>query len=325
MEPEETAVVPYGYEFEEGPPENQFGEEELASRMRSVEGEFWEVPPGEETWVPPEPAIRPPTAEERAAAELKLGLEKAKTEAELEAVKRKQEAAEFELEKKKRAETWEEKQRRYEKSRLAHARRERIRKEVGTYAGGIYKAVAAPGGKRELLRHREMYVPKATPGTYVPTGMQRLTTVSPAEAKAPSKIGEPLREVSAPRLGTLQRAGAPGTGLRTPIARAAMPSRSLTHPSMDLGHLKVRGDTVSLGMLREASMPKGLSMIEKAAYAEIMGNGDRDTVKHISSELAALGFSRKDTRTAIGSLARKGLIKPTYEARGEEPVMEVVR
>lgn len=132
------------------------------------------------------------------------------------------------------------------KSKAGSEKRERVRKEVGTYAGGIYKAVAAPGGKKELLRHREMYVPKAGVDAYVPTGMRELTTV-PKEARgiSASEIGEPLRKVSAPKLGKLQAAGTPGAGLGTPIAGAAMPSTSLTHPNLDLGHLRPRSGGVS--------------------------------------------------------------------------------
>lgn len=154
------------------------------------------------------------------------------------------------------------------------------------------------------VQHMELYIPKPQRGLYVPS-------------KAPSMGGEisSLREVSQPRLEKLRRAGSPGSGLGTPIARALVPSTKLA------GGLGM--DSV-FQRLREASkLP--VDRVEHAALEEIQANGDRDTVRHVVSELAQLGVSRMEAEGAIKGLLTRGVVRRTSDFEGEEPILEVIR
>ena len=91
------------------------------------------------------------------------------------------------------------------------------------------------------------------------------------------------------------------------------------------GLISSKGEGAAMALLREMGMPRGLSMMEKAAFAEIRDNNDRDTLQHISSELAGLGIARKDAEKAVGNLLRKGLVEEVVERKGERPIYEVAR
>lgn len=194
--------------------------------------------------------------------------------------------------------------------------------------------IATLGGapsKKRLTEMRELYIPRARPGTYVPTGMRRLTSFGE----------ESLQEVTEPKLGRLQRAGAlpergrirPGvappmvSGVGLPVARTGAISPHLARAVVPQPHglISIKGQSVALGLLREVSTPKGLMPVERYAYAEIVSNNDRDTPRHVASELAALGISRRDAEQAIKALLQKRVIRRTQDFKGEEPILEVVR
>lgn len=197
------------------------------------------------------------------------------------------------------------------------AEREELRKEVRRYRRqyrpGVpsvakkLQTIATLGGVPRIRKEtRELYLPRAKPGMYAPTGMRRLTSFGE----------ETMQEVTEPRLERLRRAGAPRVGGEMPLAATTVPPT---------GMVDVRGQGVALGLLRRMTTPKGLMPIEKYAYAEIVGNGDRDTSRHVVSELAALGISRRDAEQAIKALLSKGLVRRTQDFQGEEPVLEITR
>lgn len=284
---EEKTIVPYDYRFEEeweGPPT-------VEPEPEIVEGEFYEMPPGEED---------EKKAKRRRQLEKEVGKKRVR-EQEVSGLREKAEREEL---------------------------RKEIRRYRRQYRPGIpemakkIQTIATLGGVPRIRKEtRELYVPRAPKGMYVPTGMRRLTQIG-GEAETT------LQEVTMPKLGRLQRAGAPvpvPTRAPVPVARAmALPSRpGVGVPSEGL--ISVKGQTVSLGLLREITMPKGLMPVERYAYAEIVGNGDSDTFKNVVSELAALGISRRDAEQAIKALLQKGLVRRTQDFRGEESALEVVR
>lgn len=293
------AIVPYDYRFEE-----EF-EKEPPIEEDVIEAEFREVPPVAE--VPKIPEDRERARKEREAAEYAERLERARARAAMAGLEK------VELMTKEH------------KAGLALKRAELRRKETqevvkwGTRAatlGGV-PAVQRPGGIRGLYFGRPakgMYVPRPAPEMYF-AGEER----------------EVLREVVAPKLERLREAGALETGaprarVRTPLMEAITRPPSTAAMTSPMGGLvSVGGQSVALGLMRQLTVPKGLMPIERYAYGEIAGNGDRDTFKHVVSELAAIGISRRDAEQAIKSLLAKGLVKQTREFSGEEPLLEIVQ
>lgn len=170
-----------------------------------------------------------------------------------------------------------------------------------------------PLGKAE---RRELYLGRAKKGLYIPSTPGDLSSRLAPMREVRGPVGAPLREVGRPRLETLREAGAPGAGLETPIAGAVIPS---TRPAI-LGGL---GPTYK--RLRGITFPQGTSKIEQAAFSEIVMNDDRDTLRHVVSELSRLGVPKSEVVEAIRGLLRKGLVRRTREFGEGEPILEVVR
>jgi hypothetical protein len=204
------------------------------------------------------------------------------------------------------------------KGKYAYIGRERTRKEVGTYAKAAQKIATLGGVPMGKEARKELYFGRVKGTLYTPKAPSSLSSKLQPIREVSEPEYEILQRESTPRLGRLQEEGAPrsieGEALRrTPLLQAAG------------GLVSLKGQGVALGLLRKMTMPQGLMPIERYAYAEILGNNDRDTMRHISSELAAIGVSRKDSEQAVKSLLSKGLVKKTYEARGEKPIYEVTR
>lgn len=284
---------PYGYL--EGPKEEP---------ERIWEGEF------RHTWEEPELDVR----EEELGERPPMGVPILEEEpGETEAQKRSRLREEIERRKREEAkEKWErglkrkrlqlaEAELRQEKRKLGEdiwGRTERITKRGAKTAGFLYKLGTLGGTPKVSKGARELYIPKADKGLYLgDRDVLRETTRMPMEG--------------------VRRATRFPTREESPIAGMVIPTMK--------GLVSVKGQSVALGMLRQASIPKGLSQIEKFAFAEVVGNGDRDTVQNVITDLRALGIPSVDAEHAIRLLLQKGLVRKTHDFKGEEPVLEVVR
>jgi len=185
-----------------------------------------------------------------------------------------------------------------------------IKGEVTKTAGQLSK-LGTLGGVPATQRAggiRDLYFGRAGKGLYVPeTPKASLvgprTSISAAEALRPD-----LRQLKeATRLGAPQVRG-------TDVAYAR---RLVEGPGRDT--------SLQYGFLKGLAVPKGLSQIEHAAFAEIRANGDVDNMGHIKSELAQLGFPRREVEEAVRMLEEKGLVVKAQEVRGEPAVYEVAR
>lgn len=241
------------------------------------------------------------------AGEFAKKLAMAKTQAELSTLLTGLDKAQFELEKSKRAEEHAREMRKWERRKAGAERRKRVRGEVSDIAEKLH----LQGPKLTSAERRELYFGRGKKESlYQPSVPElRLSEIPAKEALRPDlgelkKRGEfPVRPTSLAGLG--------------PLARAVVPQ--------PMGLISIKGQSVALGLLREAGMPKGLSPIERFAYAEIVGNNDRDTVQHVISELRALGISGTEAQKAIVALLQKGLVRKTRDFKGEEPILEVAR
>lgn len=164
-----------------------------------------------------------------------------------------------------------------------------------------WKTTKAILGPRAPVSGRGFYVPKASRALYVP---------APRREDMPPGPESLIAEVQKPRLEMLRRESAPPA--TEPIRR----------PFTGLQRQEGMGD--ALARLREVSKFP-VTRVEHAAFEEIRANGDSDTLKHITSELAQLGIPRAESEGAVRDLIGKGLIRETVEARGEPPIYEVVR
>lgn len=288
---------PYGYLLSGKEEEEHVPYEE----SEAIEGEFREVPSGEEVGQSERESSLPKFGSGRGAKAQR------QAEKEIQRVKRAQLRA-------KRAQA-EDVTRAFEKAEWERkfGKYKDIRGEVTKTAGQISKALApagAPGGAARF------YLGRPGRGLYVPG--------------APSAEG--LREIPAkralqPHTERLRRTTAPGAGTVMPIAGAALPSERLAQtPSYGLlrqplqygflreaGRLKGGG---SLGALA-ASQLSGTSRLEQAVFAEVRSNNDVDTLEHIKSELAKLGYSKTQVEVAVRSLERKGFIEKQRALPGD--------
>lgn len=148
---------------------------------------------------------------------------------------------------------------------------------------------------------RELYFGKPGRGLYGAAGMRPLT--------APPGRESLIAETLMPRLEILKRAIAPP------------PTERIRRPFVGLA--KQEGLGPALARLREVSkLP--VTRVEHAALEEIKANGDRDTLQHVSSELAELGIPKVEAERAVKGLLEKGLVRKIREAPGERPIYEVV-
>jgi len=173
---------------------------------------------------------------------------------------------------------------------------EKRERRVGRWA----KRAALLGGVPAVERKggiRDMYFGRAKPSLYVPPAPKEVI---------PKETVKKLREVT-----TL---GAPRAGVDTSYARR------LVQP----GGKELR-QPLHFGFLRELLMPKGLSPVEQYAFAEIRENNDRDTVRHVVSQLAQLGISRKQAENAVRSLLQKGYVRKVRDFKDKEPILEIAR
>lgn len=193
----------------------------------------------------------------------------------------------------------------------------RARPGIGKTASRILK-IATLGGPPKFVR-KELYLPmKKVVGTYIPTGMRRLTTPgSLGGYKMPS-----LARASEPQLERLQRLTSLAAGGASPLSRVVMPSRRLTAPPRFAS--RATKDVITSTKMRELMLPRGLSPIERMAYVEIKGNNDIDTRSHVVSELMGMGVSKSEALRAVESLLRKRVIRQDRAFEGE-PLLEVAR
>ena len=308
-EEEEKALVPYSYRFQE----EWEKEPPVEGKFREKTEEVSKEKPDKEEVKTKEELLRI-RRKERELAQKKLDL----LEAELRAEKRR--AGE---------DVW-------GRAARTAGRAERV-------AGALYK-VGTLGGSPKTVR-KDLYLPRAGKGYYVPPPKKELYVPEPRKelyvpgAPRKTSIGGPLKEVSTPKLESLRRQGELSTGPRDtrmspvrqlterPISVRGMGPSPLATTGVGQTHglISSKGEGAAMALLREMGMPRGLSMMEKAAFAEIRDNNDRDTLQHISSELAGLGIARKDAEKAVGNLLRKGLVKEVVERKGERPIYEVAR
>ncbi len=303
-EERDTVLVPYGEGAEIGEPYREWGlPREEVREPEVVEGVFEEVreepgvferfrgffrgkePTEEEVWRYQEKKVKEEEEEKRREREQLMGRVERGREMEVQILERKRGA---EIEELKAA------RRKYRRA---------YRPSIPATAKKLQRIITL-GGIPKVI-HKELYMPKPKAEMYVPTGMRRLTSLEDGRGA--------LQEVTAPRLGALQRAGSPYAGVGTPIARMVVPTRP-----RDVGGL---GPTFR--RLREVSkLP--LDRLEHAVLAEIRANGDRDTLQHVVSELGELGISRVEAEGAVQGLLQRGLVRETVEARGERPILEIV-
>jgi len=166
-----------------------------------------------------------------------------------------------------------------------------IKGEVTKTSGQVSRAFApagAPGGAAQF------YLGRPGKGLYVP---------STPSAEGLKEI--PAKRALQPHTERLRRATAPGAGIMTPIARAVMPSERLAQQPQ----ATLLRQPLQYGFLRQYTMPSGTSKLEQAVFAEIKSNGDVDTLEHIKTELARLGYQRSSVERAVRSLEQKGFVE----------------
>lgn len=312
------------YYFNEGPgelgtPVSGYLGPGQPSEEQPIEGEFREVPNSQtsgpstsqsqaQSTPPPgrsigedysyeegRPGMRPPTREEREAAEFKLKLEKEKAKAEYEAIGRKRQKEERELER-------ERKRFKFEESKLGHERRERTRREVGAWAGGIQKMVTVPGGKKKLIEHRELYLP---------------TSSAAEKLYIPKEGRKALRDATSIPYQSLRKSTQLGEEVNPSLAKMVMPRLASGSQSSPLK----KG--LDYEFLRRVGMPKGLSKVEQAAFNSVAATPGRDTIQSVVGALAREGYSKKQARTAVERLVLKGHVRQIQEGPGERKLLEV--
>ena len=175
-------------------------------------------------------------------------------------------------------------------------------------SGAIYK-VATLGGPivKTAEERRKLYFGKAAKGLYGISGTdwEKLHTPKAQKRLYAPDLGE-VREVTTPRLGLL--------GRTTRLENVSIKGSAVKSGEMN----------AALARLRRAVLSGGSSWIEHAALEEIKANNDRDTIRHVVSELSKLGISRQQAEEAIKSLLQRKLVRKTRDFRGEEPVLEIV-
>ena len=202
-----------------------------------------------------------------------------------------------------------------------------------------------------VSRLKDTYIPRAMKGYYVPAPLPEMYPPGPGSAIAGMSTPDygklrGVRGFSSPgrvkeliggpagqgELGSILE-GLKGT-LRPPMAsptrgtpmaklvlspkQGGSPMARLILPS------EQRGFDIALARLRKASALPA-TKAEHYALQEIVANGDRDTLEHVTSELAQLGIPRVEVGKAVKGLLKKGLVRKVTEARGEPPIYEVAR
>ncbi len=278
---------PYGY--------LPSGQEEELEDENVIEAEFWEVPPVEEVEEPVRPST--PFRSEEPLPRSSRGVEDVRREREaalageelarssVEAALAKQKLETLKLEEKKR--------------KMRGERYKFVMGEVGGRAKSLQK-LGTLGGVPATQRKggiTDLYFGRAKGSLYVP--------------ETPTLRGEaPIKSLARPQLERLRRATAPATGTSMAISRMTTPSGRGAEP-------------LDFSFLREMAMPRGLSRVEHAAFAEIRANHDQDTLDHVVSELVKLGFARRDTETALRQLEQKGMVEKGKKLLGEPLVYSV--
>jgi len=203
------------------------------------------------------------------------------------------------------------------------------------------------GGPIKAVR-KELYVPTASKGTYIPRSMRSLT--SPTGARELYDVSG-LKGLNVPV--DMRKATTPVGGMRTlttPPRSARRTSMSMTagaqvEGAVDTSFRKLRAlsdpkttlqssplqavatrSTPQRGLEMKAKpeglfSPMSLTAIEEAAYQEIKENHDIDTKAHVVSELEKLGIPREEGEYAVSRLLQRGLVKATtYQG---QPILEV--
>jgi hypothetical protein len=201
---------------------------------------------------------------------------------------------------------------------LAKAKHDLASAQAKTAAQALKKGLQLGGVQMSDADRRALYFGKVDKSQhlYGPVAPKApFRGMAAAEALRPD-VSEESKSLHRMDLGKLRGASEirVGRGVNTDAAYA----RDLVTPNTDLRQ------GLQYGFLRELSMPKGMRIAEQAAYAEIRSNGDRDTSRHVVSELGKLGVSRGEAEAAIKSLTQRGLIRKVVDFSGEPPIYEVV-
>ena len=267
---------------------------------RGPDWTYYEEPAEEEVTGEFKPVEEPKDEEEARRLRKRLAEEKRLTEAERQRLRIEKERARVALA-----------EQRAELRKLKETPWERARRggEIASKVSGAIYKVATLGGPivKTAEERRKLYFGKAAKGLYGISGTdwEKLHTPKAQKRLYAPDLGE-VREVTTPRLGLL--------GRTTRLENVSIKGSAVKSGEMN----------VALARLRRAVLPGGSSWIEHAALEEIKANNDRDTMRHVVSELSKLGISRQQAVEAVNSLLQKKVIRRTRDFKGEEPVLELV-
>lgn len=178
---------------------------------------------------------------------------------------------------------------------------------VAKGVGKVLKNVSTLGGPISgPLKDKSLYIPKAQKGMYFdPEGTRALTLPGGSQEQAQGG----LRSASTPHLGMLRQAGAPPSGQpRAGLARPQGPNYAA---------LRGSGNVFNFSMLRDITLPKGLSKIEKTAIGEI--HIHQGNPLDVLAGLGSAGYTPAQSNMAIKQLALKGLVR-----QGSDKTLELV-
>ncbi len=194
-------------------------------------------------------------------------------------------------------------------------------------AQAMQKVLTLGGVPMSQSERRELYFGKAKRSLYGPTAPKEpfSKNMGAAEYLKPS-TSEEVKSLHRPSFSKLKEAGPKPA---KPSQAQSEYARQLVQPGGEgLRHsLSFAGSPQGLnyGFLREFNTPKGLSQGEQYAYSEIRANHDRDTARHVVSELGQMGVPRRDAEQALRGLLQKGHVRRVQDSQGEEPIFEITQ